>query len=95
MKKINEIYSSSKTPYVSKAIVSSNLIEIEQRNQIISEIRNLRKSVEELQVKDTEKKQELMPLKKERLEIPSAGPSRKTFLSFLEEFLAARAKSKL
>jgi hypothetical protein len=70
MKKINEIYSSSKTPYVSKAIFSSDLIEIGQRNQIVSEVRNLRKLVEELQTKDTEKKQELTPSIKERLEIP-------------------------
>lgn len=64
MKKINEIYSSSKTPYLSKAIVSSNLIEIEQRNQIISEISDLRKLVKELQTKeDVEREQKPLLIK--------------------------------
>jgi len=58
IKRFNEIYRSFKTPYFSKAIISSDLIEIEQRNQIISEIRDLRKLVEELQTKNAERKQE-------------------------------------
>lgn len=93
IKNFNELYKAPKHS-LSEAIISPDLIKLEQRNQIISEIRNLRKSVEELQTKDAKKKQEpIRVITKDPLTIKQIT-NEKEIKGFEEKVFLQKSKNK-